>query len=582
VSPQPRFPTKTKRPGIVRWSRLEPRTRTDDLPRALRAEVRDGLWMLARQWQVGEFAAEDAGSPVLARAVVDTSPLTQVVRGDADPEPYAAGSPLEPYVEAEPVEIDLPAALAIGRRFVQLLGPTLAARYRDLFAAAYPIAPVERAAVDADVLGDPLAHAWRLAAAGRGIDGGALLADQRAGRPIEGVTAGGRSVEDADRAGVAAAAAELAAGFGLTLEDPPGEAPQAWRPQELTHGFSCAFGGKDAAVRLTARDFDGGEVDWYTLDLEPDVPERPPADRQVVAVVPAQVSFAGMPRPRWWEFEDPVTDFGSVSAGTTDLALLLVLEMALVYSNDWGVIPYAAPAGSFTAVRAIVVTNSFGEHSLVEPTAPAAGSDPWTMFTHAGAASREGLFLPPPSAGIVDGQPVESVAFLRDEAANLAWAVETRVPSPLGRAVPGDEAARARLGALVDLAGAAGEEDEAGRPALRYRVAAAVPENWIPLVPVRPGGPDRLRLQRGAMPRLVAGLPPEPVRPRGRILNPPGMPGGYTILPAELGPGATVSRRARRARRADGTPVTWYGRRRTDGATQASSGLTFDGVDGLG
>ena len=40
----------------------------DDFDRALRAEVRDALWMLTRQWQLGEFRGDDAGSPVLARA----------------------------------------------------------------------------------------------------------------------------------------------------------------------------------------------------------------------------------------------------------------------------------------------------------------------------------------------------------------------------------------------------------------------------------------------------------------------------------------------------------------------------------
>lgn len=46
------------------WTRLEPRTRDTKLDRVLRAEVHDPAWMLCRQWQVGEFQGEDAGSPV--------------------------------------------------------------------------------------------------------------------------------------------------------------------------------------------------------------------------------------------------------------------------------------------------------------------------------------------------------------------------------------------------------------------------------------------------------------------------------------------------------------------------------------
>ena len=50
-----RFPTVTV------WNRLEGRPRTRDFDRALRAEVRDALWMLTRQWQLGEFRGDDAG-----------------------------------------------------------------------------------------------------------------------------------------------------------------------------------------------------------------------------------------------------------------------------------------------------------------------------------------------------------------------------------------------------------------------------------------------------------------------------------------------------------------------------------------
>ena len=45
------------------WNRLEARPRGEDMTRALKAEVRDAAWMLCRQWQMGEFAADDAGTP---------------------------------------------------------------------------------------------------------------------------------------------------------------------------------------------------------------------------------------------------------------------------------------------------------------------------------------------------------------------------------------------------------------------------------------------------------------------------------------------------------------------------------------
>lgn len=54
-------------PTITLWNRLEGRPRTHDFQRSLRAEIRDALWMLTRQWQVGEFQGDDAGSPVFAK-----------------------------------------------------------------------------------------------------------------------------------------------------------------------------------------------------------------------------------------------------------------------------------------------------------------------------------------------------------------------------------------------------------------------------------------------------------------------------------------------------------------------------------
>ena len=46
------------------WNRLEGRPRVADFERSLRAEVRDPLWFLTRQWQFGEFQGEDAASPI--------------------------------------------------------------------------------------------------------------------------------------------------------------------------------------------------------------------------------------------------------------------------------------------------------------------------------------------------------------------------------------------------------------------------------------------------------------------------------------------------------------------------------------
>ena len=87
---QPRDPT----PVIRGWNRLEGRPRSADLDRSLRAEIRDPLWFLTRQWQFGEFEGEDAGSPIDARIAYETAPLDRYgVAGQTVP--YQPGLPLE-------------------------------------------------------------------------------------------------------------------------------------------------------------------------------------------------------------------------------------------------------------------------------------------------------------------------------------------------------------------------------------------------------------------------------------------------------------------------------------------------------
>ena len=92
---------------IMTWNRLEGRTRAEDFDRALKAEVRDALWMLSRQWQMGEFEGEDGGSPVSVRlrvlaartASADDQTAVRRLRGGRR-RPLRAGRPGGPRGEA--------------------------------------------------------------------------------------------------------------------------------------------------------------------------------------------------------------------------------------------------------------------------------------------------------------------------------------------------------------------------------------------------------------------------------------------------------------------------------------------------
>ena len=69
-------------PSITSWTRLEVRSRQADMRASLSARVFDPLWLMARQWQVGEYQGEDVGMPVLARVRSQTTMLSRIHLGE--------------------------------------------------------------------------------------------------------------------------------------------------------------------------------------------------------------------------------------------------------------------------------------------------------------------------------------------------------------------------------------------------------------------------------------------------------------------------------------------------------------------
>ncbi|MBL8972401.1 MAG: hypothetical protein JNK56_17575, partial [Myxococcales bacterium] len=61
--------------------RLEAITRTDDVAQGLQARLADPLWLIGRQWQVGELTGEDAASPVLCTGELEHAPATRLRAG---------------------------------------------------------------------------------------------------------------------------------------------------------------------------------------------------------------------------------------------------------------------------------------------------------------------------------------------------------------------------------------------------------------------------------------------------------------------------------------------------------------------
>jgi hypothetical protein len=293
--------------------------------------------------------------------------------------------------------------------------------------------------------------------------------------------------------------------------------------------------------------------------------------------------FSGMPNTRWWEFEERQTNFGRVTPDTTDLGKLLLLEFGLVYANDWFVFPYTLPVGAIAKVKGIALTNVFGERTWIEPV-PAqvqASWDRWSMFQLTG--DDEGSFVLVPSTPFVlEGAPLEEVAMVRDEMANLVFGIETRVPMVTGTSKPGGEAGREFLQAMQRIHGAP-PAPPAPVATVRFQLMNIVAEHWIPFLPVHVAGSTReTQLQRGAMPRIVGSDPAnfKPVEPRTSVMRPgldemPRKP--YFVYEEEVPrAGVHVTIAYQRTRWLDGKVFVWLGGSKTTGRGEASSGLSFD------
>ena len=588
-------------PSVTVWNRVEPRPRSVEFDRALRAEVRDALWMLARQWQLGEFRGDDAGTPVFAHYHLATTRLTRYRPAGGAPEPFDdAVVPLEADVERRTVPFSmgndvaaLDLRLLMGRQWLRMVDGGL----RDAFIERWGFeAPDPDDPVDVELVSHPEVWAALQAMAGRAMDGYRLwehLTVDPSHHPYDDMP----TVPPSDQADLDAAGARFLQWFAALVAQPVDGT--AWDPSRLEHRFDVAAPVGDAAAPaekvLEAVGFPGGHLDWHAFtvatETDPAGADADSAQSSVTrTVLPAPVAYDGMPDPRWWAFEDGRTSFAGVRADTTDLAKLVFTEFALVFSNDWFLVPCDLPAGTVAKVRGLAVTNVFGERLWVEPAGAGANEEwqRWSMFTldvegEDDEPADTSLLLLPVVPKASEGASLEQVTLVRDEMANMVWGVENTVPMATGEGRRGAESAAESLAWRRRLLGAAIPPDVPPMAPVRYRVMNTVPEHWIPFVPVRVEGSNReVQLQRAAMPRILEGdpNPPVKVRPRTALLrhgldNDPPQP--YYIHEEEVPrSGTTVTLAYRRTRWSDGRPVVWLGARRQTGRGEALSRLAFD------
>ena len=606
----PAVPRPRRRPAT--WKRLEGSAIDPQMTDGLAARIADPLWLLARQWQVGELRGEDAASPTRIDAVIRYAPITTYADNAGATralDPDARAAPLEAWVEREPIA-EGPAAHAIALE-------SGAALLRALVAAGIDPSCADR-----------LARAYRLTdALDSGLDpvGAARLRllsrrcpDAR--RIVAAIDDAGRDaatlpelapLAEADRRVAARVIDAWRVAEGALLRDVAATAPSAWSPRRLEYSFGVGAQVDDDEIVLRADEYPGGRLDWLHFDVVRRPRSRPPGgagaglasplgidrptargpegrgpdnrgpevqgpeDRshgwrsRTLTSLPAPLQIAGMPAARWWELEDGAVDFGGLAEGPEDLARSIVAAYSTVAGDDWLLVPCVLPAGTLSQVTHLRVLDDFGDASTIPATAVADaawGQRSWRWLELSGDPGPERgeaplLLLPPGLHSVERSSPLEQVELRRDEMANLAWAIERRVESEAGRPIDRDGAAPPT------------PDDATIGTTWRYALTSELPEHWIPLVPMRVAAADpQVVLQRG---RIAASEPSGASRARGRILVPE-QP--FFVNEEEIPAGGVqVTRTYQLARGSDGSAHLWVGRHKTPGAGPLRrSPLRFD------
>jgi len=295
---------------IALFRRLEPKQPTADLDRGFRAEVADPLWLLGRQWQLGEHMGEDASSPVLVNATTQLVPVDPLAGAPAlDPARVA----LEGVIEREASDW-----WTIGRRL----------HLGKMYADAKALVPASQAADNLRLRNLPAPYD---ALNDRAYDGHALWRQDPAHAVFAGV---------------------------------PADPPERWDPAELVYSATLTAGG----TTLRVPRHDGGRLDWYSVDATAPLPVST-AQTRIERLLPNRMTYPGAPNPRWWEIEDHDVDIGGFPPDRGHFATMLLVDLVVNHADDWFTFPVRAQAGSIVRLNTVQVTDSFDQTWTLAPPA---------------------------------------------------------------------------------------------------------------------------------------------------------------------------------------------------------------------
>ena len=418
------------------WRRIEPHSREeDDFVNGLRAEIHDPAWMLARQWQLGEFEGEDAGSPIISNISINEGSISKVLTPSRSSVIYNDNTPLEVYVEPLNLEVptlnndgllsfqlDLESRVKIGLQFEHELKNALGTlniinNIMDFL--KYLASPTQNTpSLCFDDLNDKqsefeldITKDYIKFVKGRVVDIYKILnrpdafeilknkASSFFGRAFASILilfAGPLKValDNLKQWWYGKDTVSTTTGKPLNSnlikrEDPFFEVPaksdtittdnvnrgvQSWNPKSLDYEFAVQIGTDDSnRLVLDASEYKEENLDWYSFKIDDNSYSWPiKSDRQVI---PTNLRFSGMPEKRYWNFEDNKINFGSISPKTNNVVAMLLMEFCLIYASDWYIIPINSKLGTISKVGQLKVKDVFGDETLIKP----AGQTDWEL-----------------------------------------------------------------------------------------------------------------------------------------------------------------------------------------------------------
>lgn len=434
------------------YMRIEPRCRRDDFQQGIEARSADPLWYLARQWQMGEFQGEDNGSPIRVSVDYHNQLISRLhIEGNPDIE-LPVSPPLETLIEQEPVIMNWRLRIRIGQQFERFVKQTLPDQANEIIITYrkpgyYPVNMPDEDSPEY-IKTDRSTRRYLNLMAGRAINGENLINDilDNRNKSLPEELAGNNTLlkEVHDKLKE----------WYLAMYAQPSTSNPAWIPHEMNYQFCLTAENGDASqtATLSVPDYRNGELDWYSCELKSSSEVHEDLSVETKTFNPTRVEFAGKPNERWWTFEDHSVDFGKMDVGTTDLVRTMLMEYAFIYADDWCIVPLDVPVGSLTRIMNLRVKNVFGDEDSIRFAAETNSSplDVWDLYKLKGDKQPPKdpdvinpvshlLMIPPAINYRQESEAIEEVRFIRDEGANLVFAIENTVSNQMGTPVKGFE-----------------------------------------------------------------------------------------------------------------------------------------------